>query len=481
MVGEYRLLSLLGEGGMGVVHLAKDRRTGERVALKLLRPQIVGDEEGRERLAREVSSLERVHSAWVAEIVDADPRGPVPYVATRYVQGPSLHQLVGDRGPLRGRELMQFARGLAEGIAGCHAAGVLHRDVKPSNVLMEGRTPILIDFGLAKVADDPRLTQTGWLLGTPGYLPPEVLQGESAGPASDVHSWAATVAFAATGQPPFGRGPSAAVMDRARRGEFQLPGVQEPLREVLVAALSPDPAARPTLDQLVIWLRDPSRPAPVKPTGRTVPITSLVASLDEPAPSPVDGLPAPTTVGPLEGMRRLLTILLMMLVLAAAAPAFPWTSAAVVAALVVLFRSGTLAGAAHASRRAARGARWYDGLGLVVTSPYHFVRSLPRTAMLLVCGAAGTAASVLVLHLAVGESLRNVALPAAGIVTGLVLLLAPGGAEVRRPLSRVVSGLSRYGRVWGVAVFVLLAAAAVLAAYAKGNGIDWWPAHSRPF
>ena len=108
-----------------------------------------------------------------------------------------------------------------------HAVGVLHRDVKPSNVLMEGRTPILIDFGLARVADDPKLTHTGWLLGTPGYLPPEILYGDDATPASDVHSWAATVAYAGTGRSPFGRGPSMAIMDRVRRGEHDLTGLPD--------------------------------------------------------------------------------------------------------------------------------------------------------------------------------------------------------------------------------------------------------------
>ena len=164
---------------MGVVHLAR-KPGGERVALKVLRPHIVGDDEARARLAREVSSLSRIRSKWVAEIVDADPWGPVPFVATRYVPGYSLHDQVQEEGPVRGTDLIWLARSLAEGIATVHAAGVLHRDVKPSNVLMEGRTPILIDFGLARVADDPKLTHTGWLLGTPGYLPPEILHGDDA-------------------------------------------------------------------------------------------------------------------------------------------------------------------------------------------------------------------------------------------------------------------------------------------------------------
>ena len=116
---------------------------------------------------------------------------------------------------------------------------MLHRDIKPSNVLMEGRTPILIDFGLARVADDPKLTHTGWLLGTPGYLAPEILYGENATTAADVHSWAATVAYAAIGGPPFGRGPSMAIMDRVRRGEHDLSAMSGPLRDVVAALPAP--------------------------------------------------------------------------------------------------------------------------------------------------------------------------------------------------------------------------------------------------
>src|SRR6478672_11634528 len=233
---------------MGVVHLAR-KPGGDRVALKVLRPHIVGDDEARARLAREVSSLTRIRSRWVAEIVDADPWGEVPYVATRYVPGLSLHDHVVD-----------------EGLASVHRVGVLHRDVKPSNVLMEGRTPILIDFGLARVADDPKLTHTGWLLGTPGYLAPEILYGDDATAASDVHSWAATVAYAGTGHAPFGRGPSMAIMDRVRRGQFDLDGLSGDLRGVLAAALDPDPRRRPTLAAILEWLRpQTTRAHPVVP------------------------------------------------------------------------------------------------------------------------------------------------------------------------------------------------------------------------
>ncbi|HYQ33998.1 MAG TPA: serine/threonine-protein kinase, partial [Lapillicoccus sp.] len=254
-VGDYTLLSRIGEGGMGVVHLAR-RPGGDRVALKVLRPHIVGDDEARARLAREVSSLTRIRSRWVAEIVDADPWGEVPYVATRYVPGLSLHDHVVDEGPITGADLTWFAGCLAEGLASVHRVGVLHRDVKPSNVLMEGRTPILIDFGLARVADDPKLTHTGWLLGTPGYLAPEILYGDDATSASDVHSWAATVAYAGTGRPPFGRGPSMAIMDRVRRGEHDLTGLDPVMLPLVEEALAPAAEDRPSLDEVRDWLED---------------------------------------------------------------------------------------------------------------------------------------------------------------------------------------------------------------------------------
>ncbi len=286
-MGGYVLLTKIGEGGMGVVHLAR-RPGGDRVALKVLRPHIVGDDEARQRLAREVASLSRIRSRWVAEILDADPWAPVPYVATRYVPGLSLHDHVEQEGVIEGNDLLWFAGCLAEGLASVHEVGVLHRDIKPSNVLMEGRTPIVIDFGLARVADDPRLTHTGWLLGTPGYLAPEILYGDDATAASDVHSWAATVAFAATGRSPFGRGPSMAIMDRVRRGEHDLRGLAAPLHDVVVAALDPEPARRPTLDAILAWLR----PQTTRPSPLLAP-----APVGAPAPSSAQDDPFAETMG----------------------------------------------------------------------------------------------------------------------------------------------------------------------------------------
>ena len=289
---------------MGVVHLAQGP-DGRRVALKVLRPHIVGDVEARERLAREVSSLQRITSPRIAEILDADPHGPVPYVVTRYVPGLSLYHHVAEEGPVEGRDLLHFADCLAEALLAVHSVGVLHRDVKPTNVLMEGRSPVLIDFGLARVAEDPRLTQTGWLLGTPGYLAPEILYGDDATVASDVHAWGATVVFAATGRPPYGTGPAMAIMDRVRRGEHDLSGVPAPLRDLLREALSAEPLERPSVHELLDWVDDERRrtePAFAAPASATPPPDLWTMPF---APQvPTEGPHARTTALPLGPARR---------------------------------------------------------------------------------------------------------------------------------------------------------------------------------
>ena len=274
MVGAYRLLAPIGEGGMGVVHLAQGP-DGKRVALKVLRQHIVGDHEARERLAREVSSLQRISSPRIAEILDADPHGPVPFVVTRYVPGLSLYHHVDEEGPIAGADLLHFADALAEALQAVHSVGVLHRDIKPTNVLMEGRSPVLIDFGLARVAEDPRLTQTGWLLGTPGYLAPEILYGDDATVASDVHAWATTVAFAASGRPPYGKGPAMAIMDRVRRGEHDLSGVPAPLDRILRECLAEEPLDRPAVFELRTVHR---RAAPARAPGSSARTRALDAA-----------------------------------------------------------------------------------------------------------------------------------------------------------------------------------------------------------
>lgn len=505
-VGGYTLLTKLGEGGMGVVHLAR-RGDGERIALKVLRPHIVGDDEGRHRLAREVGSLQRVQSRWVAGIVDADPWAEVPYVATRYVPGPSLHDLVIDEGPVEGTDLYWLAACLAEGIASVHEVGVLHRDVKPSNVLMEGRTPILIDFGLARVADDPRLTHTGWLLGTPGYLAPEILYGEDATVASDVHSWAATVAYAGTGHPPFGRGPSMAIMDRVRRGQFDLDGLPADLRQVVAAALDPEPRRRPTLDAILAWLRPLTTrrdtrpvvpPAPIDHDPYTVPLAlaAQAAADDETDVWPGHDAPEPYTLAlPPEGPTALLedeprvplgervrrgTLLVAIgLVAAIACAAYPVLTVSLLLVLSWLLRSASLAASAHDQRRQYRGRRWYDGAQLLVAAPWHLVQSIAG-AVLLGLWALGFAAAAGLVCYAVATGMK-----ASLFVCGLVLVgglwWGPGGSRVRGPVGWVVNPLAARSRRWVVALVVLLVAGAGLMVRADVGGVRWTPADGRPF
>src|SRR5271165_7128851 len=244
-LGPYRLQDRLGEGGMGVVHLALDPQGG-LVAVKVLRPDATESFNARLRLAREVETMRRVRSAFVAEVLDADVTGEFPYIVTRYVPGPTLEAMVRGRGPLSGAGLRRLAYGTAEALTAIHAAGVVHRDLKPGNVMLADDRPVVIDFGIAQAGDATRLTQTGLVMGTPGYLAPEVIEGQPSSPASDVHSWGSTMAFAATGHLPFGGGSYETIFYRIISGRADLTGVPAPLVPLIAAALARDPSHRPS-------------------------------------------------------------------------------------------------------------------------------------------------------------------------------------------------------------------------------------------
>jgi serine/threonine protein kinase len=252
-VGKYRLLQRLGEGGMGVVHLALDEN-GKAVAIKVLRAHIAADPDARLRLAREVATLRRVRHPRVAAVIDADVDGEVPYLVTTFVPGKPLDAHVKDHGPLPRGHVARVGAVLAEALRAIHLAGVVHRDVKPANVMLLDGEPVLIDFGIAHVADESRITHTGLVMGTPGYLSPEIIGGEDVTAATDWWGWGATLAFAATGRPPFGTGPIEVVLDRVRRGQSDIEGVDAGLRATLTAALSVDPVRRPSPERLVAGL-----------------------------------------------------------------------------------------------------------------------------------------------------------------------------------------------------------------------------------
>ena len=248
-LGPYRLQDRLGEGGMGVVHLARDPE-GRPVAVKVLHPLGTEGVNARRRLAREVETMRRVRSPYVAEVLDADVTGEYPYIVTRFVSGPTLEEMVRGRGPLSGQGLRRLAHGMAEALTAIHAAGVVHRDLKPGNVMLTDDRPIVIDFGIAQTGDATRLTQTGLVMGTPGYLAPEVIEGQPSSPASDIHSWGSTMAFAATGHLPFGGGSYETIFYRIVSGRADLTGVPAPLIPLISAALARDPSHRPSASWL---------------------------------------------------------------------------------------------------------------------------------------------------------------------------------------------------------------------------------------
>lgn len=248
-IGPYRLVEKLGEGGMGVVYCGLDER-GRGFAVKVLRDHIAHDPQARARLGREVSALQRVDHPRVAPLVGADVLGPRPYLATRLVSGGPLDAWIARRGPARGESLLRAARDLWDALDAIHSAGVVHRDLKPGNVLMPDGRPVVIDFGIAHAADEVRLTSTGFVLGTPGYIAPELLDGGTATTATDWWGFGATLAFMATGRAPFGGGPTAAVLDRVRRWQVDLHGVEPTMADLLRRALDPNPAARPCAAQI---------------------------------------------------------------------------------------------------------------------------------------------------------------------------------------------------------------------------------------
>ena len=295
-LGDYRLLDRIGEGGMGVVFLARDR--GHRtVALKVLRSSVAGDPTARRRLAREVETMRRVRSPNVAEVIDADLDGGMPYIVTRFVPGRTLDDVVTQDGPLRGQALASLACGLAEALVAVHAAGVVHRDVKPGNVMLVQGTPVVIDFGIAQGPDATRLTMTGMFMGTPGYLAPEVIEGQPSTEASDVHAWGATVAFAATGRPPFGTGPYEGIFYRIMNGQANLAGAPGTLLPLLAAALARDPAHRPPAVQLRAQaaVLDPGTlvqpPVPAEPYPGAIPAAGAGGTRSDVPPAPVAGGP----------------------------------------------------------------------------------------------------------------------------------------------------------------------------------------------
>ncbi len=251
-LGSYRLTGRLGEGGQGVVYLGTGE-DGVLVAVKLLHAQFSGDAKARARFAGELSSAKRVAPFCTARILDADVDGDMPYLVSEFIEGPSLRQVVDAEGPRTGSVLQRLAIGTVTALAAIHEAGIVHRDFKPTNVLLAADGPRVIDFGIARALDTSG-TMTSTAVGTPSYMSPEQIGGEVAGPPTDVFAWACTIVYAATGSPPFGEDSIPAVMNRIVNHEPSLGMLMGPLREIVAACLAKDQRRRPTAQQILLRL-----------------------------------------------------------------------------------------------------------------------------------------------------------------------------------------------------------------------------------
>ncbi|SES49720.1 Serine/threonine protein kinase [Streptomyces sp. yr375] len=248
-VGPYRIVGRLGSGGMGTVYAALTA-TGERVAVKVVHPAQAADDEFRARFRREVQLSQRVTGPCLVPVRDADTQAATPWLVTPYIPGLTLDEHVRANGPLSGGRLYAMAAGTASALAAVHAQGVIHRDVKPQNVILAPSGPQVLDFGIAHALDGTSVTRTGVMTGTPGWISPEHYRTGAVGSPGDVFAWGALLAYAATGRLPFGGGAADAVAFRVMQAEPDLEGVPTSLRRLVEKALSKDPSDRPSAAEL---------------------------------------------------------------------------------------------------------------------------------------------------------------------------------------------------------------------------------------
>jgi predicted Ser/Thr protein kinase len=525
-IGPYRVIEKIGEGGMGVVYLGTDADR-RQVAIKVLGAAVAGDPSARQRLAREVDTMRRVRNRYVAEVLDADVDGPAPYIVTRYVPGQTLEDKVRTDGPVRGMALDALAEGLAEALAAIHAAGVVHRDLKPGNVMLDAGQPVIIDFGIAHIPDSTRLTKTGLVMGTPGYLAPEVIEGSPSSGASDVHSWGATMAYAATGRQPFGNGTYQTIFFRVLEGKPDLAGIPPHLLPFVTAALSTDPQSRPSARWLAGQLGMPRAGARMAApeaaaTRFDYPSTRVYA----PPPTAVGG-PPPVPLGappgriayrsPAEAARDVADLLPPVAPVppprrqaqapAAAAAALPrqpdWqpsglgllslaagvavvalsvllpvAGTAVALALITLLRAVDRAQSGLAERRSVRGVRPSDIVIVIVSAPWTVVRAALTTVFIaplaLVPALLAAAASVVIT--------RTGTLPGAGSwAAGAAVAfycVGPGSAAPRRQLRRMSTSVIRSRAALAVAFIFSWALALAIVSSVFSQPPLIWPATS---
>lgn len=276
-LGPYRLTGRLGEGGQGVVYLGH-APDGSAVAVKVLHERWTTSERVKERFGKEVAAARRVAPFCVAQVLDANLSGAPPYIVTEYVDGPTLLQSVRADGPRSGPALHRLAVATATALAAIHEAGVVHRDFKPANVLLGSDGPRVIDFGIARTVDGAA-TQTGSAVGTPAYMAPEQFANGAIGPAADVFAWGCVIAFAATGDAPFGSDSVAAVTQRVLYREPDLGALAGPLRDIVAACLVKNPSGRPQMRDILLFLLG-------RPGATRAPIGEALAAGRQTAHSP---------------------------------------------------------------------------------------------------------------------------------------------------------------------------------------------------
>jgi serine/threonine protein kinase len=531
-IGPYRVIEKIGEGGMGVVYLGTDAEKSQ-VAIKVLGPAVASDPSARQRLAREVETMRRVRNRYVAEVLDADVQGPAPYIVTRYVPGRTLEDTVRQDGPLRGMALDALAEGLAEALAAIHAAGVVHRDLKPGNVMLDAGQPVIIDFGIAHIPDSTRLTKTGLVMGTPGYLAPEVIEGASSSGGSDVHSWGATVAYAATGRQPFGSGTFQTIFFRVLEGKPDVAGIPPRLLPFVTAALSTDPRSRPSARWLAGQLGMPTGVAGMAATRADYaastrfdyPSTRTMAPPPAPmasrAPRPLASPPArvayrspaeaardvadllPPVAPPPPSVRRQaqasapgavpaggprqpdwqpqgLGLLSLAAGVAAVALSVLLPVAGTVLSLVVitLLRAADRAQSRLAERRSLRGAQPSDIVIVIVTAPWTVVRAALTTVMIaplaIIVGLLAGAASVIFTG---ATTLPGAGSWAAGAAVALYCV-GPGSQAPRRQLRRMSATVIRSRAALTVAFISTWALALAVVSSAFSQPPLIWPATS---
>jgi hypothetical protein len=299
-IGRYRLRSRLGAGGMGRVYLAFTP-AGRPVALKVVRPELSHDQEFRARFHQEIQAAQRVRGLYTAELVDADPDADPPWLATAYVQGPSLQQVVDERGPMTEAEAFQLIAGVAEALQAIHSVNVVHRDLKPSNVVLGPDGPRVIDFGIARALEGAALTQTGMAVGTPQFMAPEQLLGLAVTPMIDIFALGTLAAYSVLGRSPFGEGHPPAVYYRVLHEPPDLNGCPPQLRVLIEQCLAKEPAGRPRLDQILRFCLARSDVAgSLSPPAQSLypPVEMAVHRHEAPLPTMVTGVaPQSPTLG----------------------------------------------------------------------------------------------------------------------------------------------------------------------------------------